>query len=155
AQWQVEAGLLYGQGQKKHRRRKLVQVRQGYRLGSGAAFKEALQALGWSGRGNTSFIERVNLTIRRGGAALARRTGAPAGQAPHLESPLKWWLAYYHFVRPHGSLRVVVQGQAGAPSLEKRRYRQRTPAMAAGRTKQKWTTRASPRVSHAAAPWIV
>jgi IS1 family transposase len=140
AQWQVKGGLLYGQVQKQHRRRKLVRVRHVIRLGTGAAFKEALQALGFSGRVNTAFIERVNLTIRRGVAALARRTWATALQGPHLEAHLHWWLAYYHFVRPHESLRVVVQAQAGATSPRRPRYRQRTPAMAAGRARQRWTT---------------
>jgi IS1 family transposase len=138
-QWQVAPGLLYGQVQKSYRRRKLVRVKQVIRLGTGSAFREALQALGWSGRVNTAFIERVNLTIRRGVAALARRTWATALYAPHLEAHLHWWLAYYHFVRPHGSLRVV-HGQAGATAPGRPRYRQRTPAMAAGRTRRKWTT---------------
>jgi IS1 family transposase len=110
-QWQVEAGLLYGQVQKSYRRRKLVRVKHVIRLGTGGAFKEALQALGFSGRVNTAFIERVNLTIRRGVAALARRTWATAWHTPHLEAHLQWWLAYYHFVRPHGSLRVMVHAR--------------------------------------------
>ena len=38
------------------------------------ALKAALQGLGFSGRLNTAFIERVNLTVRHGVAALARRT---------------------------------------------------------------------------------
>ena len=139
-QWQVAPGLLYGQVQKQHRRRKLVRVKQVIRLGTRGAFTAALQTLGFSGRVNTAFIERVNLTIRRGVAALARRTWATALQAPHLEAHLHWWLAYYHFVRPHGSLRVEVQGRAGKTSLLRRRYRQRTPAMAAGRTTHRWTT---------------
>ncbi len=139
-QWQVEAGLLYGQVQKHHRRRKLIRVKQVIRLGTWGAFKEALQTLGFSGRVNTAFIERVNLTIRRGVAALARRTWATALQAQHLEAHIHWWRAYYHFVRPHGSLRVVVQGQADATLPRRPRYRQRTPAMAAGRTKPRWTT---------------
>lgn len=139
-QWQVAEGLLYGQVQKSYRRRKLVQVKQVIRLGTGSAFREALQALGLSGRVNTAFIERVNLTIRRGVAALARRSWATALQATHLEAHLHWWLAYYHFVRPHGSLRVVVQGQPGVSSPWRPRYRQRTPAMAAGRTTHRWTT---------------
>ena len=82
-----------------------------------------LQALGFSGRVNTAFIERVNLTIRRGVAALARRTWATALQAPHLEAHLQWWLAYYHFVRPHGSLRVVVRERAEETSPGRLRYR--------------------------------
>ncbi len=139
-QWQVAAGLLYGQVQKRYQRRKLTQVKQVIRLGTEPAFKQALQALGLSGRVNTAFIERVNLTIRRGVSALARRTWATALQLPHLEAHLHWWLAYYHFVRPHGSLRVVIQWQAGETSQRRPRYRQRTPAMAAGRTTHRWTT---------------
>ncbi len=65
-QWQIAEGLLYGQVLKRYRRRKLVRVKPVIRLGTESAFKEALQALGWSGRVNTAFIERVNLTIRRG-----------------------------------------------------------------------------------------
>jgi transposase-like protein/IS1 family transposase len=139
-QWQVAEGLLYGQVQKSYRRRKLVRVRHMIRLGTETAFKEALQALGFSGRVNTAFIERVNVTIRHGVAALARRTWATAWQQPHLEAHLHWWLAYYHFVRPHGSLRVVVQGQVSETAQRSMRYRQRTPAMAAGRTTHRWTT---------------
>jgi len=44
------------------------------RLGTEAALKAALQELGFSGRLNTAFIERVNLTVRHAIAALARRT---------------------------------------------------------------------------------
>jgi transposase InsO family protein len=129
-----------GKCEMRYRRRKLVRVKHVMRLGTGEAFKAALQALGLSGRINTAFIERVNLTIRRGVAALARRTWATALQAPHLEAHVQWWLAYYHFVRPHGALRVVVAGQAGKISPGRRRYRQRTPAMAAGRTSHRWST---------------
>jgi IS1 family transposase len=139
--WQVAAGVLYGQVMKRYQRSKLVRVRHVIRLGTETAFKEALQVLGFSGRVNTAFIERVNLTIRRSVAALARRTWATALQPPHLEAHLHWWLAYYHFVRPHGSLRVLlVQGQARQTSPGSPRYRQRTPAMAAGRTTHRWTT---------------
>jgi transposase-like protein/IS1 family transposase len=125
-QWQVAEGLLYGQVGKRYQRRQLVRVRHVIRLGTESAFREALHVLGYSGRVNTAFIERVNLTIRRGVAALARRTWATAVQRPHLEAHVHWWLAYYHFVRPHGSLRVVAQGQAGTTSRGRRWYRQRT-----------------------------
>ena len=43
-----------------------------------------------------------------------------------------WWRGYYHFARAHQSLRLRV--------LElKRRYRERTPAMAAGFTDHIWS----------------
>ena len=75
-QWQVAAGLIYGQVKKCYRRRKLMCVTHVMRLGTEEALKAALQGLGFSGRLNTAFIERVNLTVRHGVAALARRTWA-------------------------------------------------------------------------------
>src|SRR6516162_3924647 len=97
--WQVAAGLIYGQVKKSYRRRKLVQVTPVMRLGTEETLKAALQALGFSGRLNTAFIERVNLTVRHGVAALARRTWATTQQAPHLLAHLEWWRAYYHGCR--------------------------------------------------------
>jgi IS1 family transposase len=140
--WQVEAGLIYGQVKKSYRRRKLVRITHVMRLGTEAALKTALQRMGFSGRLNTAFIERVNLTVRHGVAALARRTWATSQQTSHLLAHLEWWRAYYHFVRPHESLRVaLVQPQERGGRLMAQRYRQRTPAMAAGRTTRRWTAR--------------
>jgi IS1 family transposase len=98
--WQVAANLIYGQVKKSYRRRKLVRVTHVMRLGTKDALKAALQGLGLSGRLNTAFIERVNLTIRHGVGALARRTWATAQQSPHLLAHLEWWRTYYHLVRP-------------------------------------------------------
>ena len=141
-QWQVAAGLIYGQVKKCYRRRKLIGVTHVMRLGTEASLTVALQAMGFSGRLNTAFIERVNLTVRHGIAALARRTWATAQQSPSLLAHLEWWRAYYHFVRPHQSLQVtLVQPRERGGKLVAQRYRQRTPAMAAGRTTRRWTTR--------------
>jgi IS1 family transposase/transposase-like protein len=141
-QWQVAAGLIYGQVKKSYRRRKLTCVTPVMRLGTEADLKAALQRLGFSGRLNTAFIERVNLTVRHGVAALARRTWATSQQAPQLLAHLEWWRAYYHFVRPHYSLRMALMQphERGGKRLAQR-YRQRTPAMAAGRTTRRWTAR--------------
>src|SRR5204863_5947489 len=81
--WQVAAGLIYGQVKKCYRRRKLVRVTHKMRLGTEAALTATLQGLGFSGRLNTAFIQRVNLTVRHGIAALARRTWATAQQSTH------------------------------------------------------------------------
>jgi len=138
--WQVAADLIYGQVKKCYRRRKLVKVRHVMRLGTEDALKATLQGLGFSGRLNTAFIERVNLTLRHGIAALARRTWATSQQSPQLLAYLEWWRAYYHFVRPHRALRVaLVQPRVRGCKLVAQRYRQRTPAMAAGRTHRRWT----------------
>ena len=121
--WQVAAGLIYGQVKKSYRRRKLARVTPMVRLGTQAALTLALQGLGFSGRLNTAFIERVNLSVRHGVAALARHTWATSQQAPQLLAHLEWGRAYYHFVRPHASLRIALgqpaaaRGQAGGAAL--------------------------------------
>ena len=140
--WQVAAGLIYGQVKKSYRRRKLARVTHVMRLGTWAALTVVLQGLGFSGRLNTAFIERVNLTVRHGVAALARRTWATAQQAPQLLANVEWWRAYYHFVRPHASLQIaLVQPRERGGKLVAQRYRQRTEALAAGRTNRRWTAR--------------
>lgn len=139
-QWQVAPSLIYGQVKKTYRRRKVVRVTRVMRAGRSDDLRTALRSLGLSGRLNTAFVERVNLTIRQGVAALARRTWATAQAAPSLLAHLEWWRGYYHFVRLHGSLRVplaqpIERGGRRGP----RQYRQRTPAMAAGLTSRRWT----------------
>jgi hypothetical protein len=134
-------GLIYGKVKKSYQRRKLVCVTHVMRLGTQADLSVAFQGMGFSGRLDAAFIERVNLTIRHGIAALARRTWATARQSPSLLAHLEWWRANYHFVRPHHSLRVaLVQPRERGGGLLVQRYRQRTPAMAAGRTHRRWTT---------------
>jgi len=78
---------------KSYRRRDLVRVTPVMRLGTEDALTFALRSLGFSGRLNTAFIERVNLTVRHGIAALARRTWATAQQSPQLLASLEWWQA--------------------------------------------------------------
>ena len=67
---------------------------------------------------NTSFIERMNLTIRQGSAYLSRRTLAHARTADKLDAHLELLRCHYNFVRPHGALKF------GSET--------RTPAMQAG-----------------------
>jgi transposase InsO family protein len=141
-QWQVTAGLLYGQVQKRYRHRPLVGVTYVLRCGTRAALRTALQGLGLSGRLNTAFVERVNLTLRQSVAALMGRTWSSKQDAPQLLVHLEWWRAYYHFVRPHESLReALAQPRERGGKRMAQRYRQRTPAVAAGLTHQRWTAR--------------
>ncbi len=141
-QWQVAASLIYGQVKKNYRQRTLVRVTHVMRLGTQADLTLALQGMGLSGRLNTACIERVNLAVRHGVAALACRTWATAQQAPHLLAHLEWWRASSHVVRPHAALRVaLVQPRERGGKLVAQRYRQQTPAMAAGKTNRRWTAR--------------
>ena len=63
------------------------------RLLTEVALKVVLEGLGHSGRLNTGFLERVNLTVHHGIAALARRTWATSQQASQLLAYLEWWRA--------------------------------------------------------------
>jgi hypothetical protein len=54
------------------------------RCGTRAALRAALTGPGLSGRLNTAFVERLNLTVRQSVAALVRRTWSTAQEAPHL-----------------------------------------------------------------------
>jgi IS1 family transposase len=139
-QWQVAPDLIYGQVKKTYRRRKVVRVTQLMRWGTRTALRVALTGLGLSGRLNTAFIERVNLTLRQSVAALVRRTWSTMQAVPHVLAHVEWWRAYYHFVRPDQSLRIALaQPQERGGKRLSQRYRQRTPAMAAGLTNRRWT----------------
>lgn len=142
-QWQVAADLTYGQVKKRYQRRRLVGVTPVLRCGTPQQLRRARIRLGLSGRLNTAFIERVNLTIRQSVAALMRRTWSTAQEAPQLLLHLEWWRAYYHFVRLHAALRVpLAQPRERGGRRLPQRYRQRTPAMAAGLTRRRWTVQA-------------
>ena len=67
---------------------------------------------------STSFIERLNLTIRRGSAYLNRRTPCHARSCKRIVQHLELLRCHYNFMRPHGSLRFG--------------HEVRTPAMQAG-----------------------
>ena len=54
---------------------------------------------------NTSFIERLNLTIRQSSAYLARKTLCHARSKQRLEEHLELLRCYYNFVRPHRALK--------------------------------------------------
>ncbi len=140
--WMVWPSLLYGQEIKHHQRRKLIKVEQRVLCGEKADFVSRLKALGLTGIINTSFVERLNLTIREGVSKLARRTWGLAQYIPELVEHLFWWLAVYHFVRYHEELREALS----APVMRKGRqtpgkYRQQTPGVAAGIVSHRWMVR--------------
>lgn len=140
--WMVWPSLLYGQVVKHQQRRKLVKVEQRVLCGERADFVSRLKALGLTGIINTSFIERLNLTIREGVSKLARRTWGLAQYTPELVEHLFWWLAVYHFARYHEELRETLSTSVMRKGRQiPRKYRQRTPAMAAGLVSRRWTVR--------------
>jgi hypothetical protein len=62
--WEIPGELLYAQVKKIRGRRKLVRVERHMLCGELEKLKDGLKALGLSGKINTAFIERINLTIR-------------------------------------------------------------------------------------------
>ena len=61
------------------------------RCGTRLALCDALMGLGLSGKLNTAFVERLNLTVRQSVAALIRRTWSTMQEAPQLLLHLEWW----------------------------------------------------------------
>ena len=98
--------------------------------GTRAELRDALQSLDLTGIIMTAYVERVNLTLREHIAPLSRRTWSLAQDEQSLWMHIEWGRAYYHFCRYHDSLRV--------PTTASRRYRSRTPAMAAGLARRRW-----------------
>jgi len=88
----------------------------------------------------TAFVERVNLTLRQSVARLARRTWSMAVAPTDLEAHLMWYRAYYHFSRPHESLRLT-HTLTNAKGEEVVRYRNRTPAMTAGLIRRRFAVK--------------
>ena len=87
----------------------------------------------------TSLVERLNLTLRRENSTLQRKTLSFAKDENELKAHLALQVAYYHFVRPHLSLREkVAQNDDNGAS---RRWLKRTPAMAAKITEHVWSLR--------------
>jgi hypothetical protein len=87
-------------------------------IGAAWRFEQALHDSEDSSKLNTSFIERLNLTIRQGSAYLFRWTICHARWKERLEDHLELFRCYYSFIRAHGALKF-------GPEI-------RTPAMQAG-----------------------
>lgn len=140
--WVLLGNFIYAQVIKHQRRRKTVMVERRVFCEEEQNYRERLKIAGLSGRINTSFVERINLTIRQCVSKLTRRTWGPAHFTPELLEHLEWWRAYYHFVRYHESLAIpLASPKRRKGKQQSTRYRKRTPAMAAGLTYRRWTVK--------------
>jgi len=121
SQWQVDNQLLYGQLVKRRKRHHVVFTTMRMLWGKRADLTARQAAHGLSNCIQSSFIERLNLTLRQSVAPLTRKTWSLAQSQTHLLLHVEWGRLYYHLLRPHQSLQ------------------QRTPAMALGLTDHVWT----------------
>ena len=101
--------------------------------GSWQRINQALDEMGYN-IPNTSTVERFNGTARRMNAHQVRRSLAFAHRS-NTRQAVAWWSAtVYNWVREHRSLRSPLEVPEG-----KKRFQQRTPAMAVGLTEHIWT----------------
>jgi IS1 family transposase len=109
--WLVLSNFLYAQVIKHQRKYRLVDVEQRQIWGLPEEYRRLLKAGGLSGNINTSFVERINLTIRQSVSKLTRRTWGRAQYTTELSEHLYWWLAAsrYHFSRYHENLRIRME----------------------------------------------
>ena len=129
------AGLLLGQVVKHHTGRCVVGVTRRVVRGTAAAIAAVLQATGTGTGINTAYIERLNATFRGALSPLVRRGRAIARGAGTLTAGMYLVGCAYNFCWPHDSLRVAADAGEGL------KWRERTPAMAAGLTDHRWTMR--------------
>ena len=109
---------VYGHVLKTRRNNRVVRVERRVKIGTADRLQAALWASEDSETLNTSFIERLNLTIRQASAYLRRRSPCHARGAGQLRRHVELVRCHYNFVRPHRALRF---GRVT-----------RTPAMQAG-----------------------
>ena len=107
-------------------------------FGTAEGIHSTLKALGQ--KINTAFVERVNRTLRAHVPGLGRREEGLAKTEPGLRRRGMLVIGYYNLCLPHASLReaqpqpIHTKGN-GSP----KKWRPRTPAMAADLTDHVWS----------------
>ena len=130
----VSKELQYAQVVKRKHKGRVVKVETRVVFGSEKRIKQILRDSPVSKSINTSFIERNGLTLRHQSRRLSRKTLCFSKQRTMLELALYLVLAYYHFVKEHRGLRQRIYKQ------KTKKWRCRTPAMAAKITNHIWST---------------
>ena len=121
------AACVSGPVLKTRRNNRVVRVERRVKIGPARRLNAALLASEDAETLNTSFIERLNLTIRQGSAYWRRRAPCHARGADQLRGHVALLRGYYHFIRPHRALRFGRET--------------RTPAMQAGLVSQRLALR--------------
>ena len=123
--------LVYAMVHTLRRKGRVVQVTIRRVFGTARQLARALTRSGVSTHVNTSFVERLNATVRQHNSRQARKVYTfSKAFAPH--HAMSWFAtAYDNFCRPHLGLRLQEDGC----------WRVRTPAMAAGVSDHVWSLR--------------
>jgi IS1 family transposase len=136
--WMPRPQLLYAQVVKTLRRRRLIEVKHRVVFGTQAAVEQVLAACSW--QINTSFVERLNLSLRQRVAAIGRRSATSCKGEDGLRQQLVLFQVYHNFVLPHASLRHALAEPLPTKGCgSTKRWQPCTPAMAAGLTDHVWS----------------
>ena len=107
------------------RNNRVVRVERRVKISTARRLKDALLESEDSENLNTSFVERLNLTMRQGSAYLRRRSPCHARCEDQLREHVELLRCHYNFVRPHRALKFGRET--------------RTPAMQAGLVSKRLT----------------
>lgn len=133
-------GLLYAQVIKVMRRRRIVEVKRRVVFGTQDEVEKVLVVCGW--QINTSFVERLNLSLRQRVAAIRRRSATPCKSGDGLSQQLILFQVYHNYVLAHKSLRQeLAEPLPTKGSGSAKVWQPCTPAMAAGLTDHIWSLR--------------
>jgi transposase-like protein len=128
-----EEGWLMGQVIKQYAQRRVIGVSHRLIQGRAETIAAVLAATGGGSVLNTAFIERLNATLRAALAPLVRRGRALVRTEVTLQAGMYLVGCAYNFCDYHESLRQF------APSGSGRKWIERTPAIAARLTGERWT----------------
>ncbi|MBF0142378.1 MAG: hypothetical protein HQL59_02840 [Magnetococcales bacterium] len=122
--------MNYATVKKTRKKGRVVEVRTVLVAGSEETLAGVLNASPCSGTVNTSFVERYNGSARHFNARKQRKTYSFSKQSEEHEAMSWLMVTHYNFCWQPRTLRLP---------LGDRRYRHRTPAMAAGLTDHSWS----------------
>jgi len=129
-------GLLYGQIDKEREHGRLRCVDRKAVVGTMAQIQAVLDRGGSCRVINTSLIERDNLSVRQHNGRTVRKTLSYSKDWQMHQYSIDFEDAVHNFVRAHSSLRLELPEPQG-----RCKWKQRTPAMAAGLSDHIWSLR--------------
>lgn len=131
----LDPELRYAQVDKRRQGGRVVEVRRRIIFGTAGEIEVILKQDGCGSTINTAYVERNNLTMRQNNGRLVRKALSFSKSEYYLQRHLALEDAVYNFVKPHLSLRQRIEERKD----KRRKWEQRTPAMAAGLTDHIWS----------------
>jgi IS1 family transposase len=126
--------LIYTRVHKHRERGRVQKVDTRCIFGTATQVKGLLLDSSVSNSVNTTFVERNNLTIRQQNGRFQRKTLQFSKKKALFSSQLHLFFGYYHFIRPHQSLRIK-------NTMFSEKWKKQTPFMSAGIVDHIWTFR--------------